>query len=217
MMYIILKIIIYHIGSLILKYRDLFNSKFELNDFFWDNSWYRSPIDSPSESLIDLPLNYKNSFDFGQIDKVDCGMSNLMTTNVHKEKGNMEKKEDKMNDVGLDTNVLVKINKKGETPHEFKGKLVGFIEDDQCKALINTENAAEYIYKNATPIDLKDRPTALYNRRMVIITEELDDKKVRLFISAKIRSSGPQIGINFNKKLSIECKDDKKFELTATG
>lgn len=198
--------IIYCIGSFVLGCRNFFELK--LNNLL-DDLWHKG--------LVEPLANYRIPTDLGQINEIDCKMSSPKVTSIYQRKENTKKKEYKMNDTGIITNILVKMDKKGEEIHEFKGKLVGFIEDDECKALINTVNAAEYVYKNAPPMEIKDKPTVLYGKRLVIITEDLGDKKIRLFISAKINSSTTHTGANFSKKLSVECKDGNKFELVMTG
>lgn len=82
--------------------------------------------------------------------------------------------------------MTIKEGAKEETAH---GRLIGFINDEECKAIINTEDAPKKIFTSASA-KLSDYVGKVIGSRFVFVTYELGgatfDRKI--FISPIIKS-----------------------------
>jgi len=80
--------------------------------------------------------------------------------------------------------------KEGAKEEIVRGRLIGFIDDDECKAIINSEDAPRKIFssESAAPHDYYGKTTG---SRLVFVIYELDDGKNlnrKVFISPVIKS-----------------------------
>jgi hypothetical protein len=109
---------------------------------------------------------------------------------------------------GYNVQVCVKW-KHGQDYHkEFKGRLVGFINSEERRALMNAEGAASKVYTSES-IEPDDTGIVKYNRFFVVATREYPDKENEevIYISPKITS------INHATDKTFECSNNKMYVL----
>lgn len=90
---------------------------------------------------------------------------------------------------------------------KFTGRLIGLVGVQECRAIVNIEDAARKIY-SAESIPFEDIPIAT-NKRFVIATSNYSDNgKREIFISAVIRS------MSYVKNGRIfRCSDNNEYRL----
>ncbi len=104
--------------------------------------------------------------------------------------------------------IKVKVEESNGKTTEFKGRLVGFIEDDdECKAILNLEDAARKL-STAESIKAYNRPQIIFDKRFVIVTRELVKDEPHIFISPKIES----LSFRDNNHV-LKCKDNMSYTL----
>jgi hypothetical protein len=89
---------------------------------------------------------------------------------------------------------------------KFTGRLIGVIDDEECKALINMKGAARKVAtsEGISKPDLDGK--ILSKRRFVIVTEDITKGKREVFISPKIEYATISRG-----KKGWRCKDNNDY------
>jgi len=91
---------------------------------------------------------------------------------------------------------------------EIVGRLVGFIDDKECVALINSDNAPKKVFTSESTT-IQENAGHVSNRRFVMAIKNGDENiGPALFISPKIMSISWRNGI---PELHCEDKKDYKF------
>ena len=104
----------------------------------------------------------------------------------------------------MSDNVEVAINNR----EKFKGRLIGMIAEDECRAVMNTEDAARKIF-SAESVSVEKLESIIRNKRFVIATSDYStDKRREIFISPVIR----YMSIRFGQK-TLKCEDDNEYTL----
>jgi len=90
---------------------------------------------------------------------------------------------------------------------KFTGRLIGFIDDEECKAILNVPDAARKI-STAEGINKSEISNQVLSRkRFVVVTEDLSEKGFReIYISPKIR----HLYVAGRKK-GLKCFDNKEY------
>lgn len=103
-------------------------------------------------------------------------------------------------------NVEITINSK----EKFTGRLIGIINHDECKAIMNSDESAKKIFSSES-ISLNDVSTAINKRFVIATTSYSDDGDREVFISPSIRSVEYT---SFPKKFRIfKCSDDNEYKI----
>jgi len=101
-------------------------------------------------------------------------------------------------------NIRVTINNK----ESFTGRLIGTIDEQECRAIMNTKDAARRLF-SAESVKLSDALTILSKKRFVVATIDYSsDKRREVFISPTIKFMSFQYG---NK--TLRCEDDNDYQL----
>ncbi len=91
----------------------------------------------------------------------------------------------------------------------FYGRLIGFIDNHDCRALVNTADVARKISTERT-MTRDDLPSVLTSKRFVLVTGDYSAGPDRdIFISPKIKYLS-YIGADFNK---IVCEGSNVYNL----
>jgi hypothetical protein len=80
-------------------------------------------------------------------------------------------------------------NGKVELSKEFEGRIIGFIDEEETKAILNTKDAARKL-STAETYSLTGSTVTVRDKRIVIVMKDKDS----IFISPQIRSSGYYAG-----------------------
>jgi len=90
----------------------------------------------------------------------------------------------------------------------FTGRLIGFIDDKECKAILNIEDAARRVYSAAGMNKFEIVDKILTNKRFVIATDDLSKKGVReVFISPQIEYS-----VYLSHGRGFTCRDNNNYQ-----
>lgn len=101
-------------------------------------------------------------------------------------------------------NIEITINEK----EKFTGRLIGIITEGECRAIMNTEDAARKLY-SAGSVSLTDVSSVLNRKRFVVATSNYsDDKRREVFISPTIRF----LSYRYAHKI-FKCEDDNDYQL----
>lgn len=101
-------------------------------------------------------------------------------------------------------NVKVIINDK----ESFTGRLIGVIDEQECRAIINTKDAARRIF-SAEAVKVSDISNVLSKKRFVIATTDYSsDKRREVFISPIIK----YLSWKYANKI-LKCEDDNDYQL----
>jgi hypothetical protein len=86
------------------------------------------------------------------------------------------------------------------------GRLIGFVDDEECKAIINSEDAPKKI--NTSESTTTDKHTGkMTDNRFVLVTKEMSkDKAPAIFISPKVSTVYWK-----GENLELHCKDGKSY------
>lgn len=101
-------------------------------------------------------------------------------------------------------NIKVIINNK----ESFTGRLIGVIDEQECRAIMNTGDAARRIF-SAESVQLDNVSNILRKKRFVIATTDYSsDKRREIFISPIIRF----LSYKYSNK-TLKCEDDNDYQL----
>jgi hypothetical protein len=101
-------------------------------------------------------------------------------------------------------NIEVTINEK----EKFTGRLIGIITEEECRAVMNTEDAARKLY-SAESVSLTDVSNVINKKRFVIATDDYSsDKHREVFISPVIRF----LSYRYTNKI-FKCEDENDYQL----
>jgi len=90
----------------------------------------------------------------------------------------------------------------------FTGRLIGFIDDEECRAIMNVKDAARKV-STAEGVDIMDYINrVLTDKRFVVVTDDLTDGVKEIFLSPKIQ----YITISRGKR-GYHCRDDNDYYL----
>jgi len=97
----------------------------------------------------------------------------------------------------------IKVKVLGE--EEIVGRLIGFITDDECSALINSDGAPKKVFTSESTT-IRENIGRISDRRFVIA---IKDGLSSIFISPKIKSISWLSGIP-----ELHCENNKAYKLT---
>jgi alpha-galactosidase/6-phospho-beta-glucosidase family protein len=101
-------------------------------------------------------------------------------------------------------NVEVRINSR----ERFTGRLIGLVDEEECRAVLNTEDAARKIF-TAESVTVFDLESVIRNKRFVVATTDYSsDKRREIFISPVIR----YMSFKFGQK-TFKCEDENEYTL----
>jgi hypothetical protein len=100
-------------------------------------------------------------------------------------------------------------NKDNSIRNYFTGRLIGFANDAEYRAVLNTDGAAKKVFTSPSVL-IKDIPVAVYDKRIVIATSERLRGAREIFISSAI-SYMSYIGGSSSVKRKFRCKDGKDY------
>jgi hypothetical protein len=104
----------------------------------------------------------------------------------------------------MSDNIRVTINDK----ESFTGRLIGVIDEQECRAIMNTEDAARRIF-SAESVKLSEVLNVLRKKRFVIATTDYSsDKRREVFISPIIKF----LSWKYANKI-FKCEDDNDYQL----
>jgi len=88
----------------------------------------------------------------------------------------------------------------------FTGRLIGVIDDEECKALMNVKDAARKVSTSEGIAKTELDGKVLSKKRFVIVTEDMTKGKREVFISPKIEYATVSRG-----KKGWRCKDNNDY------
>lgn len=91
---------------------------------------------------------------------------------------------------------------------KFTGRLIGVINDEERRAIENTEDAARKIF-SAQSIDVKDLVGPVGRMFVVATSNYSSDNAREIFISPKIRFTSIRYG-----QTSWKCEDDNDYKVS---
>lgn len=101
-------------------------------------------------------------------------------------------------------NVKITINES----KEFTGRLIGLVDNEECRAIMNVKNAARKIFTSET-LPLGKIGGMYRDRRFIVATTHYSsDKRREIFISPTIKFLSFRYG-----KRTFECEDGNKYTL----
>ena len=104
---------------------------------------------------------------------------------------------------------IFKIEIDGKT--EIIGRLVGFIDDKECTALINSEDAPKKVFTSEST-SIEDNVGHMADKRFVIAVRSSNEDNIpSLFISPKVTSILWRGGIP-----ELHCENKKAYKFTET-
>jgi len=111
----------------------------------------------------------------------------------------------------MSNNLLVIVKKNGKEIKKFKGRFVGFIDDAEMRAIINTPDAGRKIFSAETCDFYLINGASTREKRLVIATTSYSEGMVKeVFITPRINF------MHFgNAERTIVCDREKSFVLSA--
>jgi hypothetical protein len=100
-------------------------------------------------------------------------------------------------------NIKVTINGK----ESFTGRLIGVIDEQECRAIMNTEDAARRIF-SAESVHLGESAMFSKKRFVIATTDYSGDRRREVFISPVIRF----LTYRYTNKV-LRCEDDNDYQL----
>jgi S-adenosylmethionine:tRNA-ribosyltransferase-isomerase (queuine synthetase) len=105
----------------------------------------------------------------------------------------------------MSDNIEVVINNR----EKFTGRLIGLITDEECRAVMNTEDAGRKIF-SAESVSVHKLESVTSKKRFVVATSNYStDERREIFISPTIR----YMSIRFGRK-TFKCEDENDYTLT---
>jgi len=98
---------------------------------------------------------------------------------------------------------IVKVKVIGEK--EIVGRLIGFVTDDECSALINSDDAPKKVFSSESTT-IRENIGRISDRRFVIAIKT-ENSMPSIFVSPKIRSISWLSGVP-----ELHCENDKAYK-----